>query len=272
MKSPQEEVKQAGSGVEVNGKFYDNSVEGVPQILALMRVIEAHDVEVAKSSSKNNSDHPTKAYDPTKPLLREKKEDHCLTAYFKRWQHKRDAPYLQSTHVVVWSWIGSFLGIAVLCYIHYEVCLKYTENLIFIVGSFGAQAVLLFAAPKAPLAQPWNAVVGNGVSAFAGICAWHIVGEGMGIMWLAGAFAVSIAIVFMHWTNSLHPPGGATALIAVMEMKRVHELSFLYILFPAVLASMVHVAVALLVNNISADPLRSYPMTWIPFNMKPKSS
>jgi len=190
---------------------------------------------------------------------------------------------LVSTNVVIWSWIGSFLGIALLCYIHYEICLAYTQNLIFIVGSFGAQvillvgiirtcmpcfcdlfsddidfhqqtfqAVLLFAAPKAPLAQPWNAVVGNGVSAFAGICSWHLVGDG-GVMWLASALAVSFAIVFMHWTNSLHPPGGATALIAVMEMNRVHDLGFLYILFPAVFASMAHVVVALFVNNLSSD-------------------
>jgi len=48
-------------------------------------------------------------------------------------------------------------------------------------------------------------------------------------------------------------PGGATALIAVMEMNRVHDLGFLYILFPAVFASMAHVVVALFVNNLSSD-------------------
>mmetsp|Transcript_30240 Transcript_30240/g.49291 ORF Transcript_30240/g.49291 Transcript_30240/m.49291 type:complete len:108 (-) Transcript_30240:694-1017(-) len=85
--------------------------------------------------------------------MRKKEPDNHFAAYFNRWRHKRDAPALVSTNVVIWSWIGSFLGIALLCYIHYEICLAYTQNLIFIVGSFGAQAVLLFAAPKAPLAQ-----------------------------------------------------------------------------------------------------------------------
>jgi len=243
-------IDSVPGGVVINGKKYADSPE-VSKILALVNSLQKEDVE------KNGKGE-------TQPLLRKSLEEPWIVQYFDRWSHKRDANALASMNVVVWSWIGSFLGIALLCYIHYEFCLKYTENLIFIVGSFGAQAVLLFAAPKAPLAQPWNAVIGNGVSAFAGICAWHLVGDG-GIMWLAGAFAVSFAIVFMHLTNSLHPPGGATALIAVMELKRVHELSFLYILFPAVLASMAHVAVALVVNNLSADKLRSYPMTWKPF-------
>mmetsp|Transcript_26948 Transcript_26948/g.37488 ORF Transcript_26948/g.37488 Transcript_26948/m.37488 type:complete len:252 (+) Transcript_26948:215-970(+) len=248
MKKVIEEVKTCPQGgIEINGEYYDESSPYLREILDLIRKIE-NDGRKLESQ----------------PLIRKEEPKDCLTAYFERWAHKRDAPALVSTNVVIWSWIGSFLGIALLCYIHYEICLAYTQNLIFIVGSFGAQAVLLFAAPKAPLAQPWNAVVGNGVSAFAGICAWHLVGDG-GIMWLAGALAVSIAIVFMHWTNSLHPPGGATALIAVMEMNRVHELSFLYILFPAVFASMAHVAVALFVNNLSSDKLRSYPMTWKPF-------
>jgi len=221
----------------------------VSEILALISSLEATQA---------------KAVEETAPLLREK-EDDCLTAYFKRWAHKKDAAPLVSGNVVFWSWLGSFLGIAILCYIHYEICLKNTEDLMFIVGSFGAQAVLLFAAPKAALAQPWNAVVGNGVSAFAGIASWHLIGQTTGIMWLCGATAVSVAITFMHWTNSLHPPGGATALIAAMDMGRPHQMSFLYIMFPAVLASIVHVAVALVVNNISSDKLRSYPMTWKPF-------
>jgi len=246
-----EEVKTDSAGIEVNGKFYGEGLPGVTEIMELIKKIER-----THQNKLNNLERA--------PLIRNEEEDNLITTYFKRWGHKRDAKPVVSANVVIWSWIGSFLGIALLCYIHYEICLKYTENLIFIVGSFGAQAVLLFAAPKAPLAQPWNAVMGNAVSAFAGICAWHLVGDG-GIMWLAGALAVSFAIVFMHWTNSLHPPGGATALIAVMEMKRVHELSFLYILFPAVFASMAHVAVALVVNNLSADKLRSYPMTWKPF-------
>lgn len=254
-------LKVGSEGLEIDGVKYASSDKAVAGIIELIEKLDKKDVESGQDSTSKGADENT----ALKTLDRDAKKD-CITEYFDRMAHERDAKPLVSTNVVVWSWIGSFLGILTLCWIHYEICLKYTKDQIFIVGSFGAQAVLLFAAPHAPLAQPWNAVAGNGVSAFAGIAAWHIVGEWYGNLWLAGACAVSFAIVFMHLTNSLHPPGGATALIAVMQMERVNDLSFLYILFPAVLASMVHVLVALIVNNLSADPARCYPKTWKPFS------
>ena len=53
-------------------------------------------------------------------------------------------------------------------------------------------------------------------------------------LWLAASLAVSFAIVIMLVTKTLHPPGGATALIAVIGGTKVHSLGYLYALIPQV--------------------------------------
>ena len=68
------------------------------------------------------------------------------------------------------------------------------------------------------------------------------------------------AIALMHATRTLHPPGGATALIAVIGSPDVHALGFLYVLVPCTLAPLVLLAVALVVNNLPR--FRRYPEYW----------
>ena len=80
-------------------------------------------------------------------------------------------------------------------------------------------------------------------------------------LWLAAALAVSFAIVIMLATKTLHPPGGATALIAVIGGDKVHGLGFLYAFIPAGAGALVLLLVALLVNNLSKN--RRYPEYWL---------
>ena len=80
-------------------------------------------------------------------------------------------------------------------------------------------------------------------------------------MWLAAAVSVATAIAVMHATKTLHPPGGATALIAVIGSEKVHDLGFLYPIIPAGSGALIMLAVALLVNNI--PKARRYPEFWI---------
>ena len=80
-------------------------------------------------------------------------------------------------------------------------------------------------------------------------------------MWLAAAIAVATALALMHLTKTLHPPGGATALIAVIGGAKVHSLGFLYPIIPTGLGAVIMLAVALLVNNIPKN--RKYPEFWI---------
>jgi CBS-domain-containing membrane protein len=65
----------------------------------------------------------------------------------------------------------------------------------------------------------------------------------------------------MHATKTLHPPGGATALIAVIGSNKIHALGYLYALVPVGLGAFVMLVVALLVNNIPKT--RKYPEFWL---------
>ncbi len=156
---------------------------------------------------------------------------------------------------VLWSWIGSFFGIAVVALTHYKILDQ--TGLMLIIGSFGASAVLIYGAIRSPLAQPRNLLGGHILSAVIGVTAFQVLG---GQPWLAAALAVSTSIAVMHLTKTLHPPGGATALIAVIGGDNVHNLGYLYVLMPAALGAIVMLIIALIVNNIPKN--RRYPEFW----------
>jgi CBS-domain-containing membrane protein len=78
--------------------------------------------------------------------------------------------------------------------------------------------------------------------------------------WLASSLAVATAIAAMHATKTLHPPGGATALIAVTGSDKIHDLGFLYAVFPVATGVVIMLAVALVINNLA--PSRKYPEFW----------
>jgi CBS-domain-containing membrane protein len=72
--------------------------------------------------------------------------------------------------------------------------------------------------------------------------------------------AVSTAIAVMHMTKTLHPPGGATALIAVIGGDSVHSMGYFYVFIPVGLGAVILLGVALLVNNVAKN--RQYPEFW----------
>lgn len=156
---------------------------------------------------------------------------------------------------LAWSWLGSVLGIGLCGYLSS----RYFEpkDLSLIIGSFGASAVLVYGAIKSPLAQPRNLVGGHILSALIGVACFQLFGN---TIWIASALAVSLAIVAMLATKTLHPPGGATALIAVIGGAKVHSLGYFYALVPAGAGAVILLFVALLVNNLSQN--RKYPEYW----------
>ena len=156
---------------------------------------------------------------------------------------------------VFWSWIGSFIGIAAVALVHYKLVDR--NGLLMLIGSFGASAMLIYGAVRSPLAQPRNLLGGHIFSAFIGVTASQWLG---GYPWLAAAAAVSTSIALMHLTKTLHPPGGATALIAVIGGESVHRLGYLYVVMPAALGAGVMLIIALIVNNI--PKARKYPEFW----------
>ncbi len=156
---------------------------------------------------------------------------------------------------IFWSWLGSFLGIGLVGSLHYFLLAP--NDLALIIGSFGASAVLIYGAIGSPLAQPRNLLGGHLLSAVVGVAVFQLLQPHL---WLAAALAVSLAIALMQATNTLHPPGGATALIAVIGSDQLHDLGFLYVWMPVGLGALLMLAVALLVNNISRR--RRYPLYW----------
>lgn len=125
------------------------------------------------------------------------------------------------------------------------------------IASMGASAVLLFAAPHGALSQPWPVFGGHLVSALIGVtCARWLGGEPM----LAAALAVALSIAGMYSLRCLHPPGGATALYAVLGGESVHALGYGYLLSPVLLNVVVLLAVAVAFNYPFV--WRRYPQAW----------
>jgi CBS-domain-containing membrane protein len=179
-----------------------------------------------------------------------------LKEYFEKMKGTTKSPPMVSLSEIGWSWIGAFFGIASVAYIHYDILEK--TDLVMVIGSFGASAVLIYGAIKSPLAQPRNLMGGHVFSAIIGVTSYQLLHSSM---WLAGAVAVATAIAFMHATKTLHPPGGATALIAVIGSEKIHALGYLYAIIPAGLGAVIMLIVALLVNNIPRT--RRYPEFWV---------
>ena len=166
------------------------------------------------------------------------------------------SPPQVSLSEIIWSWIGAFLGIAAVALINGYLIEK--QDLLMIIGSFGASAVLIYGAIKSPLAQPRNLLGGHVLSALIGVTAYKMFYPHL---WLAASVAVATAIAVMHATKTLHPPGGATALIAVIGSQKIHSLGYLYAVIPVGLGAAVMLFVALLVNNIPKN--RRYPEFWL---------
>ncbi len=168
----------------------------------------------------------------------------------------RGGPPRVDNSEILWSWIGGFCGIAAVAWVS-QLFFQGTD-LTLMIGSFGASAVLAYGAVRSPLAQPRNLVGGHVVSAIVGVAAYQLLYE---IPWLAQATAVATAIALMHATRTLHPPGGATALIAVIGSEQIHQLGWWYVLMPATLRPVILLLVALVVNNIPTT--RRYPEVWL---------
>jgi len=121
-----------------------------------------------------------------------------------------------------------------------------------IVAPLGASAVLVFAVPASPLAQPWPVIGGNIVSTAIGVAAFQLVPN----IALAGGLAVGVAILVMSILRCLHPPGGAAALTAVIGGKAVHDAGYAFAFMPVGLNSLLLVGFALVFHRLSAH---NYP-------------
>ncbi|MDO8771130.1 MAG: HPP family protein [Burkholderiaceae bacterium] len=116
----------------------------------------------------------------------------------------------------------------------------------WLIAPIGASAVLVFAVPASPMAQPWSVVGGNTISALAGITCAIYIGDPV---WAAPA-GVGLAIALMFLLRCLHPPGGATALLVVL----LHATSYRFAIFPVLANSFLLVFSGVIYNHLTGRP------------------
>ena len=125
-------------------------------------------------------------------------------------------------------------------------------DLPIIVAPLGASAVLVFAVPASPLAQPWSVVGGNILSTLVGVAMFQAIPS----LPLAAGCAVGGAILVMSLCRCLHPPGGAAALTAVIGSQGIHAAGFAFAFAPVAINSIALVAIGMFFHRATG---RSYP-------------
>ncbi|EGN93074.1 hypothetical protein SERLA73DRAFT_146259 [Serpula lacrymans var. lacrymans S7.3] len=186
-------------------------------------------------------------------------------SWASRWLGYRSSPPPVHSKYIVWMWtlIGAFCGISVIQAVFSNANYFLERGVPSIVASYGASAVLIYGVIEAPLAQPRALVGGHFIGALVGVCITKLFrllpteARYQQLQWLAGSLSCATATVAMQMTSTVHPPAGATALLAAVNQETL-ELGWYYL--PVVLlSSALALAVALLVNNIQ----RRYPVFWI---------
>jgi CBS-domain-containing membrane protein len=151
-----------------------------------------------------------------------------------------------------WAFLGSFVGIGIIAYLQSRQLPA--SDVVYLIGSFGASGVLVYGVIQSPLAQPRNLIGGHLVSALAGVTVQQLAPD---VLWITAPLSVSISIVLMQITKTLHPPGGATALIAVTGSGAIKNLGYWYVITPELTGALILLATALVFNNATSK--RHYP-------------
>lgn len=152
-----------------------------------------------------------------------------------------------TTHIEKFiSMLGGFVSILLILIItqHFLGVARETTTSLLIIASMGASAVLLFAVPHGPLSQPWPVIASHLLSSIIGVSCYLLVPD----LFIAAALAVSLSIFLMHYLRCIHPPGGATALAAVVSGSEIHALGYGFVFTPVLLNAVTIVIVAVLFN------------------------
>ena len=164
------------------------------------------------------------------------------------------APVSVSRREIALSCLGALLGVFAAAWLSHRMLAGFNP---WFIAPMGASAVLLFAVPSSPLAQPWSLIGGNLCAALIGVtCAAHIDDVA-----LAASLAASLAIGAMFALRCLHPPSGAVALTAVLGGPAIKALGYTFVLWPVAIDSLLLLMAALLFN-VSAR--RRYPHQTVP--------
>lgn len=169
---------------------------------------------------------------------------------------------LHTTKLYISVLIGAFCGVAIIESVYLALPRLSGHVVPIVIASFGAAAILEYNTIESPLAQPRNLVFGHFFSALVAVCITklflHLPPERFeDLRWLAGALAVGVASLIMSFTKTVHPPAGATALLAATNVE-IQDLGW-WLLPLVLLASMLMLASALVLNNAAG---RRFPVYW----------
>ncbi|MEG0139804.1 MAG: HPP family protein [Comamonas sp.] len=171
------------------------------------------------------------------------------------WQRLGPVASRASWKELIRSCIGAGLGLA-LAGMLVGMVDHFVPHALFLFAPLGATAVLVFAVPSSPLAQPWNCVVGNTVPAlYSLLLLWAfptLSQTSMAALAVAGAIAIMLAL------RALHPPGGAVALLTVLSAEQLLPMGW-YLLVPMAALSAVLVAVGVLYHRACGRPYLHQP-------------
>lgn len=176
-----------------------------------------------------------------------------MRAFFDRWLPSRTTA---SGAEQLRAAVGALCGLLITAVVSHFL-LEPSGAAIFIVAPVSASAVLLFALPASPLAQPWSAIGGNVVSGLVGAACVRWFGDSLPMPLLCG-LATGLAIAAMFAMRCLHPPGGAVALTTVIGGPVVHAAGFEFALLTVLVNTSLLVGVAIVYNNLTG---RRYPHT-----------
>ena len=159
------------------------------------------------------------------------------------------APMHASSLERLYAGLGAFLGLLFTGWVSLHALGDLNP---WFIAPMGASAVLLFAVPASPLAQPWSIMGGNGIAALVGVSCAHWIPDPT----VAASLAAALSIALMLPLRCLHPPSGAVALTAVLGGPAILNQGYHFVLSPVLLNSGLLLAVALAFNNLLQ---RRYP-------------
>ena len=153
---------------------------------------------------------------------------------------------------------GAFVGTLAASF--FSFIILEAEQSPVILASTGASAMLLFGFPHSPVSQPWNLVGGHVVSAVIGVGCHKLIPNAL----LASAIAIPAAMILMHLLRCMHPPGGATAITAIIGGETVHKLGFAFVVVPVFINAIILLSVAMSVGTFrQKNPFDINAKTWI---------
>lgn len=149
-----------------------------------------------------------------------------------------------SNKEVVVSITGAF--VATLLASFFSFTILSAEQMPVILASTGASAMLIFGLPHSPVSKPWHLVGGHLVSALVGVTCQKLIGNPI----FASSLAIAIAMLLMHYLRCIHPPGGATAVTAVIGGEQVEALGYAFVILPVFFNTIILLSIAMAVASL----------------------